>query len=85
VRAFVLSPIAPFTLNSRPIVCPAEAEMEVRMVADRGATLVLDGQVEKPFTARDTLTVTRAARDGVFLRFSSDFYRRLHEKHSISQ
>ncbi len=85
VQAFVLSPIAPFTLNSRPIVCPADAEMHVRMVADRGAKLVLDGQVEQPFTARDTLTVARAPRDAVFLRFSRDFYRRLHEKHSISQ
>jgi NAD+ kinase len=85
VRAFVLSPIAPFTLNSRPIVAPAEDEMVVRMVADRGAKLVLDGQVEEPFTSNDELLITRAARDAVFLRFSRDFYRRLHEKHAIQQ
>jgi NAD+ kinase len=85
VRAFVLSPIAPFTLNSRPIVVPADARMDVRMVADRPATLVLDGQSERPFTARDELTVTRAARDAVFIRFATDFYRRLHEKHSMTQ
>lgn len=85
VRAFVLSPIAPFTLNSRPIVCPADAEMAVRMVADRSAMLVLDGQSERPFTSRDELTLTRAPRDAVFLRFSTDFYRRLHEKHSMTQ
>jgi NAD+ kinase len=85
VRAFVLSPIAPFTLNSRPIVCPAEAEMQVRMVSDRGAALVLDGQVERPFSPGDELVISRAARDAVFLRFSRDFYRRLHEKHSMVQ
>lgn len=83
VRAFVLSPIAPFTLSSRPIVVPADSELEVRMVADRPATVVLDGQMEKPFGGSDKLTVSRAARDAVLLRFSRDFYNRLHEKHSI--
>jgi NAD+ kinase len=84
VQAFVLSPIAPFTLSSRPIVFPSESEIEVRMVSDRAATIVLDGQVERPFGVGNTLTVARAARDAVLLRFSRDFYKRLHEKHAIS-
>ena len=84
VEAFVLSPIAPFTLSSRPIVFPAKSHVEVRMVADRPATVVLDGQMERPFGIDDALTVTRARSDAVFLRFSLDFYKRLHEKHAIS-
>jgi NAD+ kinase len=84
VQAFVLSPIAPFTLSSRPIVFPSDSVLEVRMVSDRPATIVLDGQVERPFGIGNRLTVTRAARDAVLLRFSRDFYNRLHEKHAIS-
>lgn len=84
VEAFVLSPIAPFTLSSRPIVFPANSHVEVRLVADRPATVVLDGQMELPFAIDDVLSVTRARSEAVFLRFSLDFYNRLHEKHAIS-
>jgi NAD+ kinase len=84
VDAFVLSPIAPFSLSSRPIVLPASSQVEVRMITDRPATLVLDGQVEHAFHYGDRVTIQRAPQDAQLIRFSRDFYRRLHEKHAIS-
>jgi len=83
VDAFVLSPIAPFSLATRPIVVPARSEVEVRMTDERSAILVLDGQVNLPFQRTDHLTVTRSPHDGEFIRFSRDFYQRLREKHAI--
>jgi NAD+ kinase len=84
VSAFVLSPIAPFSLSSRPIVIPSDAEIEVRLITDRPTTVVLDGQFERPFAYGDRLTIRRAPRDAQLIRFSKDFYQRLHEKHAIS-
>jgi len=83
VDAFVLSPIAPFSLATRPIVVPARSEVEVRMTDERSAILVLDGQANMQFQRADRLTVTRSPHDGEFIRFSLDFYQRLREKHSI--
>jgi NAD+ kinase len=83
VDAFVLSPIAPFSMATRPIVVPASSEVEVRMTDERTAVLVLDGQTNHDFSRSDRLTVTRSPHDAEFIRFGHDFYERLREKHAI--
>jgi NAD+ kinase len=83
VSAFVISPIAPFSLTTRPVVVPSSHALWIRMTDDRPAILVLDGQSEHKFTIRDRLDLARAPHDAQFIRFSSDFYARLHEKHSM--
>jgi NAD+ kinase len=84
VDAFVLSPIAPFSLASRPVVVPATSKLAVKMRDEKAALVVLDGQKEYAFRRSDRLTVGRAKRDAELIRFSHDFYRRLQEKHALN-
>jgi NAD+ kinase len=84
VAAFVLSPIAPFTLASRPVVVPATSKLTIKMKDEKAAVVVLDGQRQYPFKRRDRLVVVRAKTDAEFIRFSHDFYRRLQEKHAVN-
>ncbi|HEX9709563.1 MAG TPA: NAD(+)/NADH kinase [Candidatus Thermoplasmatota archaeon] len=84
VEAFVLSPIAPFTLASRPVVVPATSKLTLKMRDEKAAVVVLDGQRQHAFRRRDRLVVVRAKKDAELIRFSHDFYRRLQEKHAVN-
>lgn len=84
VDAFVLSPIAPFTLASRPVVVPATSKLTIKMKDEKAAIVVLDGQRQYSFKRRDRLVLVRAKRDAELIRFSHDFYRRLQEKHAVN-
>lgn len=65
VNAFVLTPIAPHTLTNRPIVLPADSEVEIRPIADsdpREIYLTFDGQEGFAITASDVVRVRQTAR-----------------------
>jgi NAD+ kinase len=61
LAAFVLTPICPHTLTTRPVVDSADKEytIEVRR-ASAGTALVVDGQETVPLTARHRVSVRKA-------------------------
>lgn len=65
MQAFVLTPIAPHTLTNRPIVLPADSEVEIRPIADadpREMFLTFDGQEGFALSASDIVRVSQTRR-----------------------
>jgi NAD+ kinase len=64
VDALLLTPIAPHTLTNRPIVIPAESQIEIRPIMDGHdeVFVTFDGQSGFALQAGDTVTVRRAPR-----------------------
>tara|TARA_B100000029_G_scaffold13702_1_gene14381 strand:- start:1087 stop:1938 length:852 start_codon:yes stop_codon:yes gene_type:complete len=58
LQAFVVTPLNPHTLNNRPLVDRADRRYSLSMsdVPD-GVTLVVDGQIRRPFASGDSLHV----------------------------
>jgi len=60
--ALVVVPICPHTLSDRPLVVPAEREIEIRILArlDARAEVMVDGHVLGEMTPDDRLRINRA-------------------------
>jgi NAD+ kinase len=67
--AVVLTPICSHTLTNRPIVLPADQQIEVTLLTDQDVMLTLDGQVGFALKQSDTVAVYRAASRIRLLRF----------------
>lgn len=81
VMAFVIVPMAPFKLTTRPIVVPAESRIAFEVVEPkRPCLLVLDGQQSIEVSHRDRIEFTVSEKQASFVRFGGDFYRRVDEK-----
>lgn len=74
VDALIITPIAAHSLSFRPIVVPFDSTISLRMLRvneDAGGhatALVLDGQIETPLHAHDTVTIKRHANRVRFVR-----------------
>ena len=61
IDSIVITPLCPHTLALRPLVVPPTHIVSARLVrAVPDSVVTLDGQVDVPITAEDTVTVTRA-------------------------
>ena len=61
VEAFVITPVSPHTLTSRPVVDSAEKEYTIVVVSGYAeAVLIVDGQEPMALTKDDRITVRRA-------------------------
>jgi NAD+ kinase len=58
--AFAVTPVAPHTLTTRPLVDSAEKVYTIRLNQALGAWLVIDGQDQLPLTLNHRVTVRRA-------------------------
>ncbi|MDA0577757.1 MAG: NAD(+)/NADH kinase [Verrucomicrobia bacterium] len=65
-RAFVITPICPHTLSSRPLVVPDDSDIEIQVATapEAGLNLTVDGQVGHALRANDIVRV-HASRTGV--------------------
>jgi len=60
LQAFALTPVAPHTLTTRPLVDSADKVYTIRLRQARGAWAVIDGQDQVPLTLAHRVTVRRA-------------------------
>jgi NAD+ kinase len=82
LAAFVLTPISPHSLTSRPVVDSADKEYTIvpRRTPD-GTTLVIDGQEAVPLTLRHRVTVRKApVRFGLVKVPGHNYYQTLRDK-----
>lgn len=82
LQAFVITPICPHTLTNRPLVDRADCIYELHMpeVPD-GAMLVVDGQIRRPMSPGDRVTVRKAAVTFQLARLPGhSYYDTLHRK-----
>lgn len=80
VKAFVITPLAPFRQSLRPTVVPAEGTVEVELVGTGACVMVLDGQHEEKLSGGERIHFTISEKKARFVRFSRRFYSRVNEK-----
>jgi NAD+ kinase len=80
VDAIIVTAIAPFKPGSRPHVFPAQGQVHVRLTKPKECLLVMDGQHESSLKGTEDVVLTASERRAKFIRFRSDFYRRVEEK-----
>ncbi len=80
--SIIITPISPHTLAVRPVVLPPSAEVMLQTDDAAEELLVtIDGQVGSTFAAGDSLTVRRADRPVLVVRFrDGSFFARMRRK-----
>lgn len=76
----VVSPLAPYGISSRPIVCGPESHIRLKVEGGRACRLVIDGQAEFELSGGEKIEFHASERRARFVRFDYDFYRRIHTK-----
>ncbi len=81
VGGFVIVPICPFKLGSRPNVVPDNSKIKVKLLREgKKAMAVIDGQSEEEINYMDEIIFTKSDDHAIFVRLTKDFYRRVREK-----
>ena len=81
-RDLVLTPVAPHLAPARSLVLPGDAVVDLVLSTEEGATVSVDGQVNRSLESGDSVSVCRSPHVARFLRLSesSDHYRILAER-----
>lgn len=80
IEGFLLVPLAPYMLSSRPHLISNERSLEVRLESAKPATLVIDGQKSIELGTEGSIMVTRAARPALFVDARKNFFRKVDHK-----
>ncbi len=81
LESFVMTPICPHTLTSRPIVLPDTFELEATITSGDDIHLTLDGQVGFPLKVKDKVRIKKADYKTRFLvLYSRDYFKLLRTK-----
>jgi NAD+ kinase len=85
VSAVVLTPIAPHMLFDRSLVVAPHEEIELELLADRPAVLIVDGRSSIGLQPGDTIRIRGGKRPARFITFeTSDFYGVLRSKFGLT-
>ena len=81
-RHIVLTPVAPHLVPGRPMVLPEDAVIDLVVSMEEGATVAIDGQVNRSLESGDSVSVCRSPYVARFLRLSdpADYYGVLAER-----
>lgn len=80
-NAFILTPIAPHSLTQRPLVVPADFEIEFKVTKEAGAVVIVDGQEIYDLEKDEIIKIKIATKKSKMLnRTSRDFFEVLSEK-----
>lgn len=81
-EAFIITPIAPHSLTQRPLVMPAEIEIEFKLAQEgEQAVVIVDGQEIYELHEHQSLKIKIAAKKARMLnRIQRDFFEVLNEK-----
>lgn len=78
----VLTAVAPHMAAARPLVLPPQTVVDLTVSADKDAVVSIDGQVDRPLSTAETVSVCRSPHVARFVRFSKpqDYYAMLAER-----
>lgn len=81
-KVFVVTPVAPHSLTSRPLILPDDLQMSFKMDARTSkAQLIVDGQNETEITPDDEVVITRSQYDHWVVRAPKhNYFHLLREK-----
>ena len=80
VRAFLLVPLAPFMLSSRPHLISSERKLAVQLDSDKPASLVIDGQYVGKLHNESLITVTESPEPALFINVNKNFFTKVDRK-----
>ncbi len=80
-EAFIITPVASHSLTQRPLVMPADIEIEFKIVDEQGAILLIDGQDTYEVEDKAVIKVTIASKKAKLIhRTKRDFFEVLNDK-----
>ncbi|KAF5052467.1 NAD kinase [anaerobic digester metagenome] len=80
IEGFLLVPLAPYMLSSRPHLISSDRRVEVALESSKPAHLVLDGQVQFEIDGRAVLLVERAEEPALFVDVGRNFFEKVEQK-----
>jgi NAD+ kinase len=80
VDGFLLVPLAPYMLSSRPIVIGGDRVLRITLESEKPAKLVLDGQRTTELARGAVLTVHRSPDPALFVDVGKSFFDKVDQK-----
>ena len=80
IEGFLLVPLAPYMLSSRPHIISSDRHVEVALESSKPAHLVLDGQVQFEIDNDAVLQVERAVEPALFVDVGRNFFEKVEQK-----
>jgi len=80
VQGFILVPLAPYLLSSRPHLISSDRRLEVRLESTKPANLVIDGQQTIELGTSTTIEVKRADYPARFVDVGRNFFEKVDNK-----
>ncbi|MDI6724714.1 MAG: NAD(+) kinase [Methanobacterium sp.] len=81
VDAFIIVPICPFKLGSRPTVVSGSSVIQVKLLREgKKAKAVIDGQYEEEINYMEEVIFSKSKENAYFVRLTKDFYKKVREK-----
>ncbi|HMK16271.1 MAG TPA: NAD(+)/NADH kinase [Methanomicrobiales archaeon] len=80
VEGFLLVPLAPYMLSSRPIVIAGDRVLRIILESEKPAKLVLDGQRTRELVRGAVLTVRRSGDPALFVDVGKSFFDKVDQK-----
>jgi NAD+ kinase len=80
IEGFLLVPLAPYMLSSRPIVIAGDRVLRITLESEKPAKLVLDGQMTRELAIGAVLTVRRSESPALFLDVGKNFFDKVDRK-----
>ncbi len=81
VNAFIIVPLSPYKLATKPFVVPIDDDIRMNLIEDgKTCLMVLDGQKECTVDDNDELIFRIGDRTAKFVRFEHDFFSQIHKK-----
>lgn len=80
-EAFIVTPVAPHSLTQRPLVLPADFEIEFTIADSQGAVVIIDGQDIYEIEQNDSIKIEIASKKAKLIhRLERNYFEVLNEK-----
>jgi len=80
VQGFLLVPLAPYLLSSRPHLISSNRKLEIRLESSKPANLVMDGQQTIELGMSSTIEVRRSDKPALFVDVKRNFFEKVNKK-----
>ena len=80
-EAFIITPVAPHSLTQRPLVMPADFEIEFKIIDNQGAVVIVDGQDIYELEENQSIRIKIAKKKAKMIhRIQRNYFEVLNEK-----
>ena len=80
IEGFLLVPLAPYMLSSRPHLISSDRRVEIGLESSKPAHLVIDGQAQFELDRDALLRVERSAEPALFVDVGRNFFEKVDRK-----